>query len=250
MHKRAFLLAISLPVALYCSRGSPQPPVSQSQQHPLLRDLHAPPLNLPIKDKPIPGGRVQLPPGRGSLILVTSKGQPFRGTLTQSGRMSVRSGRIEFVGQSGLTIEIFYRLPPQLAMPQDIDANGDLLVSELSDHGGPNRRVSVRVGGSLMLGEISLSSSQPVIGDFGDDLRLRQRAAPPPNVGPAREVPIDGFFRGLPIDGMPIRKTVEITGPPNRLQAYIETSRVTYSSKPRSEMAGSYVLHAWMVGQK
>jgi hypothetical protein len=212
--------------------------------------LEPPPLNLPIKRVPIPRGRLALPEGNDSALLVVREGGPFLGTHMQTGRVMLRSGRIEFTGQDQQTIEILYRLPQGLSAPPDVDTVGDLSLVELSDPGGPNRRVVVRTGDMLLLAEIWLASSQPVTINLGR-LRLVQRPTPTQKTGPfLADVQLDAFDGERAAGPIGVGKPTQLESGSNVFLAYIETSGVAYFAAPKGEPDRSYVLHAWVVRAK
>ena len=230
-----------------CGRGAPAPPTKQPE-HPLLRTLRPPPLNLPVKSAQIPSESPGLPPGNEPALLVVSEGSPFQGSATLSGRLTVGSGMVEITAQDKRRLQILYRLPEGLPALPSADVNGELSIIERSGPGGPNRRIILRSDGSLLLAQIWLRSSEPATMQLGDGLRIAQRPVQRSTSGPRLvEVLVEVAGGDTAPAAISVRKPAQVRTRSGVLQAFVESSHFAYWAGPTDKHDGRYILKAWVV---
>jgi hypothetical protein len=245
--KRMLLVLLGVTVVVGC-RGVAQPPPDQ-KVHPLLAKLKPPPLNHPLQSVSLEPESPSLPQGNRPALVLVSNGRPFSGTITVSGRLTVGTARIELVSDGQPPIQILYRLPPGLSVSPGSDAPGSVTLSELSNPGGPNRKVIVQRQGSLLLAHIWLKASEPLIADLGAAQTLRQ--VPAPASGSERQlltgIPVEAFDDQQRVGTIPMAKPTKIQTRSGDFQVFVATSQHVYSSGRAEEQGTGYILEAWVV---
>jgi hypothetical protein len=211
--------------------------------------LTKPPLNLPTKEMAVPKESPTLPQGAEPALLALSGGERVVGTLTLSGRLTVRGGKVELLSSDKRSIQVLYRLPPTLVGPKEVDAPGDLSIVDLSSPGGPSRRIVVRSGGSMVMTHVALKSPEPARVDLDSGLYIRQRALPPSGERSLLiEVPVDVSDDGAMVKTIPVGETT--TAQRRRgnevFNVFVITSHMAYSSDP-AEKGWWYLFEAWVV---
>jgi hypothetical protein len=247
MHLRVLVGSMLIAGFPACGPSEAQAP-AVSPQHPLLEQLAPPPVNMPVgrTQVPPPTGLPALPPGTRPALVIISDGRSFRGALTRSGRFKWSPGRVELFTEGASPLQVLYRLPNGLEPPIDGDVAGTLSVSERSDAAGPDRQLVVRGDRSLLLAQIWVASDTPVRADLGDGMRIVQRAVTPPVAG--AEVPVELVDGDLAVAVLPPSKAIPATGRTGGFQVLVETSRLTYPSRP--EEPRRYILKAWVVRRR
>jgi len=228
----------------------PRPPKDQPR-HPLLDGLRPPPVNRPLDAVPQrePLSKPQLPAGKASALLILREGAPFVGTLEASGQLSGQTGRLRLVIRGEPPLEVMYRLPPGLDSLLIAEGEGTVTVIERSTPGGMDQRLMVRREGHLLLGEIWQRSVRPLVLELGDGLQLSQRPTQPAG-GFYTEVPLLAAAGKRTMVTIPIGKPTSITAAGVAFVVYVEVSHLaTPSEADAGQVAGGYILHAWVVRQ-
>jgi hypothetical protein len=243
------LLILSVAVVAGCGRASFDAP--QQARDPVLAKLNEPPVNRPQKrastsvvPQNVQGQRPVLPPGDRPGMVVFSDGHLVSRALTLSGRLTNKSGLIEFAAENQTAIQILYRLPQQLPFPPDVTNAGSLVFIDRSNPGGPDRRLIVSTDDIPLLAEVWLKSPAPITVELGPGLQLTQRPGPPEGI---HDVPVEIVQRMQGSQLLSVGAVTTVKAPTGLLRTFIEASYTANSSDPTGQYPGGYVLHAWVV---
>jgi hypothetical protein len=231
-----------------CGGASFDPP--QQARDPLLEKLNQPPVNRPQSSKPsgvpesIPRQTPVLPPGDGPGTFVFSDGRLVSRALTLSGRVTHKSGLIEFAAEKQPAIQILYRLPRQLPPLPQVAGPGSLAFVDRSSPGGPGRQLIVSADGIPLLGEVWLKSPDPITVELWPGFQLRQRPGPTEGI---RQVPVEIVEKTQRPQLITVDAVTTVKAATGLLQTFVEASYLANSSDLTGQYPGGYILHAWVV---
>ena len=248
---RQMIVALALVAAFVACRPEPKPPPDQPK-HVLLNGLQPPPLNTPIhqpseKEQPT---APQLPPGPASALIALLDGSPFVGDATLKGRLTVSANRIRIDPITGSSLELMYRLPVGMPLLNAQAGDGTIDIRERSGPVGADRRVLVRAGSKVVLGEIWQRSAKPLSLDLGNGVRLVQSAVRGSAKTGYTEAPLAMLEGARVLGQIPIGRVTEIQAGSGRYKVFAEVSHLlTPSPAEFGQWEGGYILRAWVVSE-
>jgi len=231
-------------ILMSCGFDSVSEHRSTRASDPMLAHLVPPPVNMPETSFATiaASGNPEVPPDGSPFVQLVSEGRAVVAEGSVSGLVSAAQGHIEVTRTDRPAIEVRYRLPRGLQL-QSCRRE----VGRLSDLHGPrpqDQRILVRWRGGLLLAQVELAGSAPLIGELGSNLRLVQRAVSQDSRAPA-DAAVDFQAEGDP--GVPVRIAT-----PTRVESrfgafdvFVARSRVDGQTKTASDSL--YVLSAWVV---